>query len=89
MTLEEMKTAEEACVMHTYARNPIALEKGEGATLWDVNGKKYIDMNSGIGVNCLGHNHPKLISAITEQAGKLIHASNLYYTEPMLEWQRN
>lgn len=85
MTLEEIKTAEEAYVMHTYARNPIALEKGEGATLWDVNGKKYIDMNSGIGVNCLGHNHPKLISAITEQAGKLMHASNLYYTEPMIE----
>lgn len=85
MTFEEMKTAEETYVMHTYGRNQIALEKGEGATLWDVNGKKYIDLNSGIGVNCLGHNHPKLVAAITEQAGKLMHASNLYYTEPMIE----
>lgn len=85
MTLEEMKTIEEACVMPTYSRNPVALERGEGATLWDSNGKKYIDMNSGIGVSCLGHHHPKLTAAITQQAEKLIHASNLYYTEPMLE----
>ncbi len=85
MTFQEIKAAEESYIMHTYGRFQIALEKGQGATLWDVDGKKYIDMTSGIGVNCLGHNHPALVSAITEQAGKLIHACNLYYTEPMVE----
>ena len=83
MTFQEIKAADESYIMHTYGRFQIALEKGQGATLWDADGKKYIDMTSGIGVNCLGHNHPALVSAITEQAGKLIHACNLYYTEPM------
>ena len=85
MTFQEIKAADESYIMHTYGRFQIALEKGQGATLWDADGKKYIDMTSGIGVNCLGHNHPALVSAITEQAGKLIHACNLYYTEPMVE----
>ena len=68
MTFQEIKTAEETYVMHTYGRFQIALEKGQGATLWDVDGKKYIDMTSGIGVNCLGHNNKALIDALTEQA---------------------
>lgn len=85
MTFQEIKAAEETYVMHTYGRFQVALEKGQGATLWDVEGKKYIDMTSGIGVNCLGHNNKELIGALTEQAGKLMHACNLYYTEPMVE----
>lgn len=83
MTFQELKTEEETYLMHTYNRFQIALERGEGATLWDVEGKSYIDLTSGIGVNCLGHNHEGLIHALTEQAHKVMHVSNLYYTEPM------
>ncbi len=64
--------------MKTYARQPIAFTHGEGAWLWSTDGKKYLDGLSGIAVNGLGHNHPKLVKAIAEQAGKLIHTSNLY-----------
>lgn len=85
MTFEEIKTTEETYLMHTYGRNQIALEKGQGATLWDVNGKKYVDMTSGIGVSSVGHNNEKLVAALSAQAGKLMHASNLFYTEPMAE----
>ena len=85
MTAEEMKEKDSAYVMHTYGRFDIALDHGKGATLWDVDGKKYIDMNSGIGVNSLGHGNEKMVHAVTEQAEKLMHASNLYYTAPMIE----
>ena len=71
--------------MNTYGRFPIALDHGEGATLWDVEGKKYIDLASGIGVNCLGYNNPILTEAITTQAHKLMHVSNLFTTEPMVQ----
>ena len=85
MTAEEMKAKDSAYVMHTYGRFDIALDHGKGATLWDVDGKKYIDMNSGIGVNSLGHGNEKIVHAVTGQAEKLMHASNLYYTAPMIE----
>ena len=55
MTYNELKSEENKYVMNTYGRFPIALDHGEGATLWDVEGKKYIDLASGIGVNCLGY----------------------------------
>lgn len=64
--------------MKTYARQPIAFTHGDGAWMWSTDGKKYLDGLSGIAVNGLGHNHPKLVKAIAEQAGKLIHTSNLY-----------
>lgn len=85
MTAGEMKEKEAKYVMHTYGRFDIALDHGAGATLWDMDGKKYIDLTSGIGVNSLGHGNPKLVEAISEQAAKLMHASNLYYTEPMVK----
>ncbi|MCI7796331.1 MAG: aminotransferase class III-fold pyridoxal phosphate-dependent enzyme, partial [Lachnospiraceae bacterium] len=85
MTAEEMKEKDSAYVMHTYGRYDIALDHGKGATLWDVDGKKYIDMNFGIGVNSLGHGNEKIVHAVTEQTEKLMHASNLYYTAPMIE----
>lgn len=85
MTAAEMKQKDTNYVMHTYGRFDIALDHGVGATLWDVDGNKYIDMNSGIGVNSLGHGNEKLIHAVNEQASKLMHASNLYYTAPMTE----
>ncbi|MGZ8256814.1 MAG: acetylornithine transaminase [Gallionella sp.] len=65
-------------VMNTYARLPVAFVRGEGAWLWDESGKKYLDGLSGIAVNTLGHAHPKLTAAMSEQIGKLIHCSNVY-----------
>lgn len=72
-------------IMNTYSRFPIALDHGEGMYVWDVKGKKYLDFVAGIAVNSLGYNHPKLTEKISEQVKKLIHVSNLYYTEPQIE----
>ena len=66
-------------VMPTYGRVPIALERGQGCRVWDVNGKEYLDALGGIAVNTLGHNHPKLVPALQEQIAKLIHCSNYYH----------
>ncbi len=65
-------------VMNTYSRLPIALARGEGAWVWDTQGRRYLDALSGIAVNTLGHAHPRLVAALTEQIGQLIHTSNLY-----------
>jgi len=65
-------------VMNTYARLPVAFVRGEGAWLWDADGKRYLDGLSGIAVNTLGHAHPRLTAALNEQIGKLIHCSNVY-----------
>ena len=65
-------------VMNTYSRLPITFVRGEGAWLWDESGKRYLDALAGIAVNTLGHAHPKLVKAICDQAGNLIHTSNLY-----------
>ena len=67
-----------AHLMQTYAPQPIAFARGDGAWLWDTEGRKYLDALAGIAVNGLGHAHPRLVRAISEQAGKLIHTSNLY-----------
>ena len=88
MTFEEIKQGEETYIMHTYGRFPIALDHGKGATLWDTDGKKYIDLTSGIGVNSLGHDNEALTTAVSEQAHKLMHACNLYYTEPMVQVEK-
>ncbi|HQQ68729.1 MAG TPA: aspartate aminotransferase family protein [Alicycliphilus sp.] len=66
-------------VMNTYGRVPIALERGQGVRVWDVNGKQYLDGLAGIAVNTLGHNHPKLVPALQDQLTKLIHTSNYYH----------
>lgn len=71
-------------VMNTYGRLPLALSHGQGCRVWDVNGKSYLDALGGIAVNTLGHNHPKLVPALQEQIGKLIHTSN-YYHIPLQE----
>lgn len=65
-------------LMNTYSRQPVTFAKGEGVWLWDTNGDKYLDALAGVAVNGLGHAHPKLVRAISEQAGKLIHVSNIY-----------
>jgi len=66
-------------VMNTYGRVPIALERGQGCRVWDVNGTEYLDALAGIAVNTLGHNHPQLVPALCDQIGKLIHTSNYYH----------
>jgi acetylornithine/N-succinyldiaminopimelate aminotransferase len=65
-------------VMSTYARQPVAFSHGEGAWLWDTQGKKYLDAISGVAVCGLGHAHPAVGQAVCEQAGRLVHTSNLY-----------
>jgi acetylornithine aminotransferase len=65
-------------VMDTYARQPVAFARGEGVWLWDESGKKYLDALAGIAVNTLGHAHPKLVRALAEQAGRMLHVSNLF-----------
>jgi len=64
--------------MNTYARQPVTFSKGEGVWLWDTQGEKYLDALAGVAVNGLGHAHPALVKAISEQAAKLIHVSNIY-----------
>jgi len=65
-------------VMNTYGRLPVTFSHGEGAWLWDTDGKRYLDAVAGVAVNGLGHAHPRLVEAIAKQAGRLIHVSNLY-----------
>ena len=64
-----------------YAPKPVVFDRGEGSRLWDVDGREYIDLGTGISVNSFGHGRPELIEAVTAQAGRLMHASNLYYVE--------
>ena len=75
----EIADLEKHYLLQTYARYPLTLDRGEGALLWDLDGRKYLDFLAGIGVNALGHDHPRITPLIREQAGLLIHTSNLYY----------
>ena len=77
--VEHHITAASPHVMNTYGRVPIALSHGQGCRVWDVNGKSYLDGLGGIAVNTLGHNHPKLVPALQDQIGKIIHSSNYYH----------
>ena len=72
-------------VMQTYGRQPLVLSKGRGALVQDINEREYIDCVAGIAVNNVGHCHPRVVRAIQAQAEKLIHVSNLYYTEIQAE----
>ena len=82
MNFNEIKALDEGYVLQTYGRNQVAIDRGEGATLWDTEGKKYIDFTSGIGVCSLGYANEKWARAIYDQAMKVGHISNLFYTEP-------
>ena len=68
-------------LLQNYARYPLVLDRGEGCYVYDVDGNRYLDFIAGIGVNALGHAHPRIVKVIREQAGLLIHSSNLYYHE--------
>ena len=81
---EKIPANPEPHVMKTYGRLPMALSHGRGCWVWDTDGKKYLDGLGGIAVNTLGHAHPKLVPALQEQIGRLIHTSN-YYAAPMQE----
>jgi len=72
---------EKQYLLGTYARFPVVFAKGKGVFVEDVNGKKYLDMISGLGVNALGYSHPRIVKAVRDQATKLIHISNLYYNQ--------
>jgi acetylornithine aminotransferase len=83
-TSELVRVDPEPHVMHTYGRLPMAMSHGQGCWVWDTDGKKYLDGLGGIAVNTLGHAHPKLVPALQEQIGRLIHTSN-YYGAPLQE----
>ena len=85
MNFEEIKVLDEQYVMQSYGRFPVAMDYGKGASVWDVEGKKYIDFTSGIGVTSLGHGDEGWVKAVADQAAKLGHVSNLYYTKPYAE----
>ena len=70
--------------MRTYRRAPVEFVRGEGARLWDSEGREYLDFLAGISVCSVGHCHPAVVEAVREQAGRLMHVSNLFYTEPMV-----
>ena len=78
---EKIHRTFEKFVVPSYARFDLVLERGEGSYVWDVDGKRYLDLAGGIAVCSLGHAHPEITEALTEQAQKLIHVSNLYYNE--------
>lgn len=82
---EEVKQWDAQYVMHTYARLPLVFVRGEGARLWDADGKEYLDFLAGIAVDSLGHCHPNVVQAIQKQAATLIHTSNLYFTAPQAQ----
>ena len=82
---EEVFEKEKKYMMPTYKRPRIVLQEGKGAIVKDFFGKEYIDCVGGIAVNAVGYCHPAVVNAIKEQAGKLMHTSNLYYTEPQVQ----
>ena len=71
-------------LMDTYGTPPVVLVSGQGARVVDADGRTYVDLVAGIAVNVLGHAHPAVATALADQAGRLIHTSNLYYTEPQV-----
>ena len=79
LNTEELIALGKEKVMNTYSRLPLALVKGSGAWVWDSEGRKYLDFVTGLAVNSLGHCHPEIVEAIREQAGEILHSSNLYW----------
>ena len=82
MHTEKVIKRDKKYVLHTYSRSPLVLERGSGLTVWDADGRSYLDFTSGIGVNALGYCDPEWSAAVAAQAGQLQHTSNLYYTAP-------
>ena len=88
MLTEELIQGARQYLMDTYARYPLALARGQGTKVYDVEGREYLDFLAGVAVNVLGHCHPKITLALQQQAQHLIHTSNLFYTEPQVRLAR-
>jgi acetylornithine/N-succinyldiaminopimelate aminotransferase len=84
MSLAELQELERDSVIPSYARFPVEFVRGEGARLWDSDGNEYLDFLCGISVTNIGHCHPRVVAAVREQVGQLMHVSNLFYTEPAM-----
>jgi acetylornithine/N-succinyldiaminopimelate aminotransferase len=84
MTLAELQQIEGASVIGSYARLPVEFVRGQGTRLWDEQGNEYLDFLCGISVTSLGHCHPRIVEAAREQLGRLMHTSNLFYSEPSM-----
>lgn len=84
MPTEELQRETERYLMNTYTRFPVSVARGRGCLVYDLEGREYIDFVAGIAVNVLGHAHPDLVRAIQKQAQQVLHASNLYLTEPQV-----
>jgi predicted acetylornithine/succinylornithine family transaminase len=80
-TYQEIAEREQKYLLNTYARYPLAIARGKGVYVYGVDGKRYLDFLTGLGVNALGHAHPRIVKVIRDQAAKIIHVSNLYYNE--------
>ena len=85
MNMNEQIEESEASILHTYNRFPVVFEKGEGCYLYDSEGKEYLDFAAGIAVNALGYHYPGYDEALKSQIDKLMHISNLYYNEPIID----
>jgi predicted acetylornithine/succinylornithine family transaminase len=88
MTLAALQALEAEHVVPSYARFPVAFVRGEGWRLWDTDGVEYLDFLAGISVSSAGHCHPEVVRAVQEQAARLMHVTNLYYTEPAMRLAR-
>jgi predicted acetylornithine/succinylornithine family transaminase len=84
VALKELQSIEREAVLNTYARNPVEFVRGDGTRLWDDEGNEYLDFLAGISVVQIGHSHPSLVKAVSEQAARLMHVGNLFYTEPAM-----
>src|SRR5438270_9205807 len=80
-SFEQISELEQRYLLPTYSRYPLAIARGKGAFVYDLEGRRYLDLIGGLGVNALGHAHPRIVRAIREQAARAIHVSNLYYNE--------
>jgi predicted acetylornithine/succinylornithine family transaminase len=89
MSLVELQEIERASVIPSYARHPVEFVRGEGTRLWDEQGNEYLDFLCGISVTNLGHCHPRVVAAVREQVGELVHVGNLFYTEPAMRLSRH
>ena len=84
MALSDLQALERSHVIGTYARYPVEFVRGSGCRLWDADGEEYLDFLAGISVLNVGHCHPRVVEAVCEQASRLMHVTNLYYTEPAM-----
>jgi len=84
VSLSELQALERGSMIASYARSPVEFVRGAGSLLWDAEGNEYLDFLCGISVTSLGHCHPRVVQAVRDQVGRLMHVSNLFYTEPAM-----